>query len=101
MPDPRPNHLTWRLFVLAGVVAVAMVVLIGRLAVIQILDHHRYAEEAAATHAGIAELPAPRGAILDATGFPLATSEDTWDVYIDRFLWRDRVKAEESANGSS
>ena len=60
--------------------------------VIQILDHHQYAEEAAATHAGIATVPAARGAILDSTGFPLATSEDTWDVYIDRFQWRDHVK---------
>jgi stage V sporulation protein D (sporulation-specific penicillin-binding protein) len=99
LPDPRPNHLTWRLSVLAGLVGIALVVLVGRLAVIQILDHQRYVEEAAVTHAGVATLPAPRGAILDATGFPLATSEDTWDVYIDRFLWRDHAKAQEAANG--
>lgn len=99
LPDPRPNHLTWRLSVLAGLVGIALVVLLGRLAVIQILDHQRYVEEAAVTHAGVATLPAPRGAILDATGFPLATSEDTWDVYIDRFLWRDQVKAQEAADG--
>ncbi len=97
MPDPRPNHLTWRLLLLSGLVGVALVVLIGRLAVIQILDHEQYAEEAAVTHAGIATLPAPRGVILDSTGFPLATSEDTWDVYIDRFLWRDRVQAADAA----
>ncbi len=99
LPDPRPNHLTWRLTVLAGLVGIALFVLIGRLAVIQILDHQRYVEEAAVTHAGIATLPAPRGAILDATGFPLATSEDTWDVYIDRFLWRDHTKAQAAADG--
>ena len=100
LPDPRPNHLTWRLFVLAGLVGVAMVVLIGRLAVIQILDHERYAEEAAATHAGIVELPAPRGNILDATGFPLATSADTWDVYIDRWLGLHTEVAIERSTGA-
>ena len=98
MPDPRPNHLTWRLFLLSGLVFVALILLIGRLAVIQILDHDRYVEEAANTHAGIATLPAPRGAILDTTGLPLAASEDTWDIYIDRRLWRDRIQAAEAAN---
>lgn len=98
MPESRPNHLTWRLVLLAGLVGVAMLALVGRLVTIQILDHHQYAEEAAATHTGVANLPAPRGAILDSSGFPLATSEDTWDVYIDRFLWRDSTKAAAAAS---
>ncbi|HRC61931.1 MAG TPA: penicillin-binding protein 2 [Dehalococcoidia bacterium] len=98
MPESRPNHLTWRLLLLAGLVSIALVALVFRLATIQIVDHQQYADEAAATHAGVADLPAPRGAILDSSGFPLATSEDTWDVYIDRFLWRDAAKASAAAN---
>ncbi|MBX7112424.1 MAG: penicillin-binding protein 2 [Dehalococcoidia bacterium] len=98
MPESRPNHLTWRLLLLAGLVSIALVALVFRLATIQIVDHQQYADEAAATHAGVADLPAPRGAILDSSGFPLATSEDTWDVYIDRFLWRDAAKASAAAS---
>jgi cell division protein FtsI/penicillin-binding protein 2 len=91
--DGRPDHLTWRLRLLATLVGFAFVALLARLAMIQIADHERYAEEAAVTHHGIDSVPAPRGAILDATGFPLATSIDTWDVYIDSFLWRQADKA--------
>jgi cell division protein FtsI/penicillin-binding protein 2 len=90
--------LTWRLRLIAAVVACAMLALLGRLATIQIADHARYVEEAAATHHGAASVPAPRGAILDATGFPLATSVDTWDVYIDSFLWRQTEKARAAAS---
>ncbi|MGE0134640.1 MAG: peptidoglycan D,D-transpeptidase FtsI family protein [Dehalococcoidia bacterium] len=100
MPESRPNHLTWRLIVLTCLVGMAMVALLVRLAMIQIVNHERYVEEAAATHLGVADLPAPRGAILDASGFPLATSEDTWDVYIDRFLWgQDPAQAADAAKG--
>jgi cell division protein FtsI/penicillin-binding protein 2 len=93
----RPSQLTWRHRALAAAVALAFVALIGRLALIQLVEHERYAEEAANARQGAASLPAPRGAILDATGFPLASSVDTWDVYVDAFLWRDVGKAAEAA----
>ncbi len=83
---------------LIAVVALAFVGLVGRLAQIQIVDHDRYAEEAAITRYGASSLPAPRGVILDATGFPLAISIDTWDVYLDSYLWRDRERAREAAD---
>ena len=90
MADSRPDHLTWRLRLLAALVALSLVALLGRLAQIQIVDHAKYGEEAALTHQGVDSVPAARGAILDATGFPLATSIDTWDVYIDSFLWQQQ-----------
>ena len=93
----RPNHLTWRHLLLAAAVLAAFAALLVRLAVIQIGGHERYIEEAAAARIGVAEVPASRGAILDATGHPLATSIDAWDVYIDTFLWRDRERALQSA----
>lgn len=100
MADSRPDHLTWRLRLLATLVALSLVGLLGRLAQIQIVDHARYVEEAAATHQGVDSVPAARGAILDATGFPLATSIDTWDVYIDSFLWQQQAAhATEAATG--
>jgi cell division protein FtsI/penicillin-binding protein 2 len=64
---------------------------------IQVIHHDQYLEEAMKTHLGATDVPAPRGTILDATGYPLATSIDTWDVYIDRFLWRDHAKAQQTA----
>ena len=97
MPDQReavrPNHLTWRHWLLAAMVLAGFAALLVRLAIIQVGDHSKYLEEAAAAHMGVANVPATRGAILDATGAPLAISIDTWDVYIDTFRWRDRDRA--------
>ena len=60
---------------------------------LQVVEHDRYLQEALITRYGTAEVPAPRGVITDATGYPLAASVDTWDLYIDRFQWRDREQA--------
>ena len=95
----RPNHLTWRHWLLAAAVALAMGALLVRLALVQVVDHERYLEEAAAARSGSETVVAPRGAILDASGYPLATSIDTWDVYIDSFLWHDRERARVAAAG--
>lgn len=97
MPNVRPGHLTWRHTVLAFVVGIALLAMTVRLGLVQIRDHREYADAAARTHYGAQDVPAPRGAILDATGYPLASSADTWDIYIDAFLWRNRVKAAEAA----
>ena len=93
MNDSRPDHLTWRHRVLTGLLALLMLALVGRLAQIQIAEHERYVEEAAVTRYGAVSVPAARGAIIDATGYPLATSIDTWDIYLDSFLWQDREQA--------
>jgi len=97
MANRRPSQLNWRHHTLTAAVALALVALIARLAMVQLVDHERYVEEAAVARLGAASLPAPRGAILDATGFPLATSVDTWDLYIDSFLWRDTTRAKRAA----
>ena len=97
MADGRPDHLTWRLRLLATLVGLAMLALFVRLGQIQIIDHEQYVEEAAFTHQGVDAVAAPRGAILDSTGFPLATSVETWDVYVDSFLWRQADKARGAA----
>lgn len=99
MDDLRPDHFTWRHRVLMGLLAMMMLGLVGRFAQIQILDHDRYVEEAAITRYGAVSVAAPRGAIIDATGYPVATSIDTWDIYLDSFLWQDRELALEAARG--
>ena len=97
MADPRPDHFTWRHRVLVAATAIVLVGLGARLAQIQIADHERYARQAALTRFGTVEAAAPRGGIFDATGFPLAISADTWDVYLDSRLWRDRERASMAA----
>ena len=99
MNDARPDHLTWRHLVLVLLLLAGAVALVWRLVVIQVLDHERYREEAARLHYGATEVPAPRGAILSANGYPLATSIDTWDVYLDRSRWHDEASAREAALG--
>jgi len=93
------DQLTWRHWTLAIVVLASIAAVMVRLYEVQILNHEDYLEQAAVTRQGATTLPGPRGAILDATGYPLATSVDTWDIYIDRFLWRDREKALRAASG--
>ncbi len=99
MTSKGTDQLTWRHWTLAIVVLASIVGVMVRLYEVQILNHDDYLEQAAVTRQGATTLPAPRGAILDATGYPLATSVDTWDVYIDRFLWRDRDLALRAASG--
>lgn len=82
---------------LALAVALMFIALVYRLAAIQVRDHEQYTAEAAVTHRGAVSVPAPRGAILDAGGYPLAVSVDAWDVYLDSYLWRDGDRASRAA----
>lgn len=92
------RRLTWRIALLAAVLAAAAVGLVVRLAYVQVLNHDRYLAAARDAHYERRQVPSVRGAILDRNGFPLATSIDVVDVYIDRRAWRgDPSLAEEAA----
>ena len=93
MSDRAVDHLTWRHRLVALLMVAAVAIVVARLAQLQIADHDHYLEQATAARLGGAVLPAPRGAILDASGYPLAISVDTWDIYIDRFLWNEQPDA--------
>jgi cell division protein FtsI/penicillin-binding protein 2 len=97
LSDRAVDHLTWRHRLLALLMLAAVVVVVGRLAQLQIADHDLYLEQATEARAGAAVLPAPRGPILDAGGYPLAISLDSWDIYIDRFLWSQRPDEAQAA----
>ncbi|MEX2446369.1 MAG: penicillin-binding protein 2 [Dehalococcoidia bacterium] len=99
MSNTRSDNLTWRHWVLALAVALAFTTVLVRLYRVQVVDHLVYMEQAAVTRQGAVTLPATRGAVLDATGYPLATSIDTWNVYIDRLLWREHERAGAAAVG--
>ena len=87
-----------RLFTLAAIFAFGGLVLSVRVAYVQIIDHDHYKNEAREEHFGQQEIRAPRGAILDRNGYPLATTVDAWDVFIDRADWRDLATARRAAD---
>jgi stage V sporulation protein D (sporulation-specific penicillin-binding protein) len=91
------GRMTLRLFALAGVFAAAGVVLTARVAHIQLIDDDQYRTSAREEHFGQQEVRAPRGAILDRNGYPLATTVDAWDIFINRADWQDPVAAQRAA----
>jgi cell division protein FtsI/penicillin-binding protein 2 len=94
------SRFTWRFFALAAFLFVATGGLVARLTYVQIFHHDRYVAEAQAEHFDKREIRATRGAILDRNGFPLATSVDVWDLWVDRRVWRDHPeKAQQTADG--
>jgi cell division protein FtsI/penicillin-binding protein 2 len=86
--------------VLALVLVASTGGIIGRLVYVQILHHQRYWLEAQEEHLEKKLVRSERGAVLDRNGFPLATSIDVFDVYIDRRAWaEDMSKAQQAAAG--
>jgi cell division protein FtsI/penicillin-binding protein 2 len=74
---------------LALALFVSLACIIARLAYIQIVNHDYYREEARDEHFDRRLVRASRGAILDRNGYPLATSLDVFDLYVDRRAWHD------------
>lgn len=82
---------------MVAVIALGTIVVVARLVQLQILDHAEYAEEARLTHVNQETLLDRRGAILDRNGYPLAASEDSFDVLVEIKSWEDPAKAEDAA----
>ncbi len=93
MKGSKGTQPLWRLWAVALVLGMSATGLVARLAYLQVVQHPQYAAEALGEHIGQRTLPAHRGAILDRNGYPLATSVDTWDVFIDRKVWADERTA--------
>ncbi len=88
---PSSGRLTWRIGVLALLLLASTLGLVYRLVDIQIVNHDRYRSEATAEHHDRRLVRSSRGAILDRNGFPLATSIDVYDLYIDRRAWKGNL----------
>jgi cell division protein FtsI/penicillin-binding protein 2 len=89
----RASRVSWRLIVLALLFAGGAVGLVGRLAYLQILHHDYYAKEAEQEHLSRQTVRPTRGAILDRNGYPLATTLDAYDLYIERQAWQNKPSA--------
>ena len=83
------GRLNARLIGLAVVFALAGVALTARIVYVQLVHAGHYQNEARDEHFGQQVVRAPRGAILDRNGFPLATTVDAYDVFINRPDWQD------------
>ncbi len=79
-------------------IGVGTLIVTGRLVELQIIDHQRYAAEARVTHIAQETLSDRRGALLDRNGYPLAGSEDSFDVMVEKRAWKDAAAAAEAAN---
>ena len=89
----RASRVSWRLIVLALLFAGSTVGLVGRLVYLQILHHDYYAQEAEQEHLSRQTVRPTRGAILDRNGYPLATTLDAYDLYIERQAWQNKPSA--------
>jgi cell division protein FtsI/penicillin-binding protein 2 len=77
--------------------AVAAGGIVLRLVQVQVIDHDYYAAQAEDEHLHQTTVRAPRGAILDRHGYPLAVTVTAFDVYIDPRSWKDDATALEGA----
>jgi cell division protein FtsI/penicillin-binding protein 2 len=93
----RGSRVSWRLIALALLFTASAVGLVGRLVYLQILHHDYYAREAEQEHLSRQTLSPTRGAILDRNGYPLATTLDAFDLFIERQAWQNRPSAREWA----
>ncbi len=89
----RRTRLNWRFLLLVLVLVAGAAGVVWRLVEVQIVDHAYYAEQAEAEHLHWTVIRAPRGAILDRNGHPLATTVDAFDVYVDPRSWQDAEMA--------
>lgn len=77
---------SWRMRLVAIGFAAMALVIAGRLVMVQVVEHEKH--ESAADRTWTVRIHAPRGALLDRNGLPLATSVDTWEVHVDTRVWR-------------
>ncbi len=91
------GRMNLRLLSLAGVFALAGVMLVARVTYIQLVNDAHYKAEAKNEHYGQQVVRASRGAILDRNGYPLATTVDAYDVYINVADWKNEAAAQKGA----
>ncbi len=91
------GRMNTRLLALAAIFLVAGIGLTARVVYIQLINDGHYKNEAHDEHFEQQVVRAPRGAILDRNGYPLATTVDAFDVYINRAGWKEDAAALKAA----
>lgn len=91
------GRMNARLYVLAAVFVISGIALTSRVTYIQTVEYGHYQTDAHDEHYGQQVVRATRGAILDRNGYPLATTVDAYDVYINRPDWQNIAAARKAA----
>ncbi len=91
------GRMNGRLLALGAIFAIGGIVLTARTAYVQLVDAEHYRAEANNEHFGQQEVRAPRGAILDRNGYPLATTVDAFDIFVNRADWQNLDDARKAA----
>ena len=97
-PKQRQNSYAWRIWAVVGVIGLGGIIVTLRLIQLQIIDHGQYAEQARQNHVSQVAVSDRRGAILDRNGYPLAASEDSFNVMVERGAWENPAEALGAAN---
>ena len=90
-------HGTRRVWFPALMFGAFAAVIAARLVQLQVVEHDRYSTQAEKELLGEETIFARRGTILDRNGGVLATSVDTWDIYVNPRAWRDDSLANRAA----
>jgi len=90
-------HGTRRVWLPAFAFGAFAAVIAARLVQLQVIEHDTYAARAEHELLGQETIYARRGTILDRNGGVLATSVDTWDIYVNPRAWRDDAVASKAA----
>ncbi len=99
MAAPRKkNAYAWRIWAVIAVIGLGAVVATLRLVQLQIIDHAEYAAQARRSHISQVSVSDRRGALLDRNGYPLAASEDSFNVMVERRAWENPEEAQVAAN---
>lgn len=86
-------HGTRRVWLPASAFGLFALLIGARLIQLQVFDHDLYAAKAKDELLGSDTIYARRGAILDRNGGVLATSVNTWDIYVNAHTWQDAPTA--------
>jgi cell division protein FtsI (penicillin-binding protein 3) len=78
-----PLRINGRLFLLAGLIALWGLAIFGKLISTQVFHHRELAQAATDRQTVTDKIPAPRGAIFDRTGQPMALSVPAKSVYVN------------------
>lgn len=90
-------HGSRRVWLPAAAFGLFALAISGRLVQLQVLQHDHYAAAAREELLGDDTIYARRGTILDRNGGVLATSVDTWDIYVNTRAWKDDQVALEAS----
>jgi len=93
----RWSNSTWRVWAVICVIGLGGFAIIARLVQLQIIDHPRYAEAAREMHLSQEIISDRRGALLDRNGYPLAASQDAYNVMVESKAWANSDDARYAA----